>query len=79
MIALRGKTEEYFFDEHRPFTRPGKFSTVYKGENSIGEPVIIKKLINGGNKNPFEDKVSHPAFIKTIDVHSLTSPRIRFA
>ncbi len=67
MIRLKGKYNEYYFDESRPFKKPGKFSTVFKGESNSGQSVLIKRLSEYNAENIHESKITHHCFIKSIE------------
>ena len=67
MIRLKGKYNEYYFDESRPFKKPGKFSTVFKGESNCGQSVLIKRLSEFNAENIYESSIKNPCFVKSIE------------
>lgn len=67
MIKLTGHSGEYLFDETKPFTRPGKFSTVYCGANNFSNPILIKRHNYSYSINEYEKCIFHPSFVKTIE------------
>ena len=67
MITLIGKQNDYYFDESRPFKKPGKFSTVFKGESNCGQSVLIKRLSEHNAENSYELKITNPCFVKSIE------------
>lgn len=67
MITLIGKQNDFYFDESRPFKKPGKFSTVFKGESNCGQSVLIKRLSEHNAENSYELKITNPCFVKSIE------------
>jgi serine/threonine protein kinase len=67
LIRLKGQHNEYYFDASRPFKKPGKFSTVFKGESDCGQSVLIKRLREHNAENIYESTISNPCFIKSIE------------
>lgn len=67
MITLKGKQNEYYFDESRPYKKPGKFSAVFKGESNSGQLVLIKRLSEFNAENHYESKIFHHCFVKSIE------------
>jgi serine/threonine protein kinase len=67
LIRLKGKYNEYYFDESRPFKKPGKFSTVFKGESNCGQSVLIKRLSEFNAENIYESSIKNPCFVKSIE------------
>ena len=67
MITLIGKQNDYYFDESSPFKKPGKFSTVFKGESNCGQSVLIKRLSEFNAENIYESTIINPCFVKSIE------------
>jgi serine/threonine protein kinase len=65
--TLKGKQNEYYFDASRPFKKPGKFSTVFKGINNCGQSVLIKRLSEFKAENIYESKIINACFVKSIE------------
>jgi len=68
LITLKGNSDNYFFDVNKPLLRPGKFSIVFKGVNSKGEIYLIKKIHHPIVISNLDNAISHPAFVKSIEV-----------
>jgi serine/threonine protein kinase len=67
LIRLKGQHNEYYFDASRPFKKPGKFSTVFKGESNCGQSVLIKRLSEFNAENINESTIINPCFVKSIE------------
>lgn len=67
MITLKGKQNEYYFDESGPFKKPGKFSTVFKGKSNCGKSFLIKRLSEYNVENIHESKITHHCYVKSIE------------
>lgn len=68
-MIISGSSDSFSFDADKPFAKPGKFSTVFKGIAVNGrQDVFIKRILSGVHTPEIEIPSAHPVLVSLVDV-----------